>query len=107
MSSGFGVEREEGGVEVFNEFLEGFLGSSNSGVGQFIIQHFREGYSSSLANFVDCKSDLLFISVVDGCVDEEVCTDGFHPVHGVGRFSREISREGCFKFRGGRGHGGG
>ena len=33
MSGSFGIEREEGGVEIFNEFLEGFLGGGNGGVG--------------------------------------------------------------------------
>ena len=86
-SGGFGVEKKEGGVEIFNEFLKGFLGSCNSGIGQLIIPHFGKGYSSSLAHFVECKSDLSFVSVVDGGVNVEVCADGLHPAHDVGRFS--------------------
>ena len=106
-SGGLGIEREEGGVEVFDEFLKGFLGDRNSGVGQFIIPHLREGYSSSFAHLVECKCDLSFIRVIDGRIDEEVCTDGFHPAHGISRLSREIGREGCFEFGGNSGHGGG
>ena len=32
-SGGFGVEREESGVEIFDEFCKGFLSASNGGVG--------------------------------------------------------------------------
>ena len=32
-SGSFGIEREEGGVEIFNEFLESFLGGGDGGVG--------------------------------------------------------------------------
>ena len=32
-SGSFGIKREEGGVEIFDEFLEGFLIGSNGGVG--------------------------------------------------------------------------
>ena len=32
-SRGFGVEREEGGVEIFDEFLKRFLSASDGGVG--------------------------------------------------------------------------
>ena len=32
-SCGFGVEREESGVEIFDEFRKGFLSASDGGVG--------------------------------------------------------------------------
>ena len=104
-SGGFGIERKEDGVEVFSKLLKGFLGGSNSGIGYFIVLHFREGYPSSFAHPVECESGLLFISDIDGHVNEEVCADDFHPAHGIGRFSREVSWEGRFEFWGGSGHG--
>ena len=33
MSGGLGIEREEGGVEVFSELLKGFLSGSDSDIG--------------------------------------------------------------------------
>ena len=107
VSCGLGMEREEGRVEVLNELIKGFLGSSNSSVGQLIVPHFREGYSLSFAHYVECKCDFPFISVIDGCIDKEICADGFHPVHGIGGFPREVSRKCCLEFKGGSGHGGG
>ena len=105
-SSGFGVKGEKGGVEVFNELVKGFLSRDNSSVGHLIVPHFGEGNSSSFAHLVEHCHDFPFIDSIDRCIDVEVRFDGFHPAHGVGGFSREVSRECCLEFRVGGEHGG-
>ena len=59
----------------------------------------------SLTHLVECKGDLSLVRVVDGSINVEICADGFHPAHGVGRFSREVGRESRFEFRDSSRHG--
>ena len=107
VGSGLSIKRKNGGVEVFDKLVEGFLSGGDDSVGHFVIPHFREGDSLSFAHFVKHSRDLSFICVVDGRVDVEVWIDGFHPALGICRFFREVSRKCCFEFRVGGGHGGG
>ena len=64
-SGGLGVEGEEGGIEVFDELVKGFLGGSNSSVSHFVIPHFRKGDSSFFAHSIEHSCDLSFISVIE------------------------------------------
>ena len=50
VGSGFDVEGIEGGLEVFSEFIEGFLFGVNGGIRHFVIPHFQEVNASVISH---------------------------------------------------------
>ena len=55
VGSGFDVEGVEGSLEVFGEFIEGFLFGINGGIGHLVIPHFWEVNASTLTHPVQGK----------------------------------------------------
>ena len=104
VGSSFDVEGVEGGFKVFGEFIEGLFFDIDGSVGHSIIPYFGEVNTSTLTHLVQDSHDFDLISGVEFGVDSEVGPHGLDPVYGVCGITREVSREGHFKLRGGRQH---
>ena len=104
MGGGFDVEGIGGDFKVFDEFIEGFFFGVNGSIGHSVISHLREVDASILIHLVQGSHDFNFVGGVEFGVDSEVGPHGLDPVYGVCGITREVSREGHFKLRGGRQH---
>ena len=100
-SSGFDVEGIESDFKVFSELIEGLFFGINGGIGHSVIPHFREVDTSTLTYLVQGSHDFNLVGGVKFGVDSEVGPHGLDSVYGVCGITREVSGEGCFKFRGG------
>ena len=100
--SGFDVEGVESGFEVFSEFIKGLFFGIDGSVGHSIIPHLGEINASTLTHLVQGSHDFDLVGGVEFGVDSEVGPHGLDPAYGICGITREVSREGRFKLRGGR-----
>ena len=99
---GFDVEGVESDFEVFSEFVKGLFFGIDGSIGHSIIPHLREIDASTLTHLVQGSHDFDLVSGVEFGVDSEVGPHGLDPAYGICGITREVSREGRFKLRGGR-----
>ena len=100
-SGGFDVKGVEGGFKVFGKFIQGLFFGVNGGIGHSVIPHFGEVDTSTLTHLVQGSHDFDLVSGVKFGINSEVGPHGLDPAYGVCGITGEVSREGCFKLRGG------
>ena len=103
-SGGFDVEGIESGFKVFSKFIKGLFFGIDGGVGHLVIAHFGEVDTSTLTHLVQGSHDFNLVGGVQFGVDSKVGPHGLDPAYGVCGITREVSREGHFKLRGGKQH---
>ena len=93
MGGDLSVKGVEGGFEVGDKFVKGFLRGGNGGISHLVIPGFSIGSSSSSTHLVQGGHDFGGIRGVEGGVQNEICLHSFNPSGGIIILAQEVHRE--------------